>query len=49
MALREADEEHLVHALVAILLVNVLQVRILHMQFKLLDSRFHLALEALLR
>lgn len=49
MALREADEEHLVHALVAILLVNVLQARILQVQFKLLDSRFHFALEALLR
>ena len=49
VALREADEEHLVHVLVAVALVDVLQVRILQVHLKHLDSRLHFPLEALLR
>ena len=49
MPLREADEEHLVHALEAIFRINVHQVRLLQVLLKLLDSRDNFALEALLR
>lgn len=45
----EADHEHLIHADISVLLINILKALGLQVKFKLLDSHRDLALHALLR